>query len=731
MSIEWDYDPVPARCVCVDLETQSATDLTKAGRKAYFKCPSTRLMIAQFLHPDGLVEIWVPPGRAPEGVRLGEALPEWRGSRYSAVRFHMGDMPPPRAMQSAEDGMTWVAHNADFDANGWDILAPKHLPRPRRWHDTMPAARAAGLPGGLDAIGERVVGEGKDPGKDALKLLYRAAWKNDEPRYCIGTVPLWEAVLRYAIKDVLLLGEVLKATLPWGEPDVMAANMAINQRGVKFDRKLFVNMLDLWHAAETRACAEVTKLTGGEITNANIRSVPQVRGWLKREGFKVDSLDKRALEELFEDPEAFFEGAEGAEGEAEDRANRVIQVLRARQTATRAAKGKIVRALELADSDDRIRMCHVYYGAHTGRFTSWGVQLHNMLRGVPDLDIEGLTAIAAQRPLTIEDLQAAAAKCKGAVRMDDALATLYRAAFIPGGDKPLAIADFASVEARFVAWLAAETKLLEAFRDPTRDVYCDMAGVIFGRPVTKADKKERFVGKTTVLGAGYQMSHRKFQVLCDAGNIDLEAAGTTAEACIKAYREEYALIAGRRGLWKGLERAAFDCVQTGRDGYSNKCEFRMRDSALHMELPSGRCIVYHQAKIEDLVPGYCALLGLPEIPKPTLTFLHPRGWRASLYGGILTENASQGGCRDLMAAKIVESERLEYAGVVHVHDELACENVDSLEDYAKWMSIAPKWAAGFPMGCEAFFSPRYVKVPYKNSPLCTALMGRITHKENC
>lgn len=59
--------------------------------------------------------------------------------------------------------------------------------------------------------------------------------------------------------------------------------------------------------------------------------------------------------------------------------------------------------------------------------------------------------------------------------------------------------DSSQIEARTLAWLAGQNDLVEAF-DKGEDVYCIMASAIYGRQITKADERERFVGKTTILG---------------------------------------------------------------------------------------------------------------------------------------------------------------------------------------------------------------------------------------
>jgi len=72
--------------------------------------------------------------------------------------------------------------------------------------------------------------------------------------------------------------------------------------------------------------------------------------------------------------------------------------------------------------------------------------------------------------------------------------------------------DSSNIEARVLAWLARQNDLVEDFANGV-DVYCKMASRIYGRPITKANKNERFLGKTVVLGCFGPDT----QVLTDSG----------------------------------------------------------------------------------------------------------------------------------------------------------------------------------------------------------------------
>lgn len=64
-----------------------------------------------------------------------------------------------------------------------------------------------------------------------------------------------------------------------------------------------------------------------------------------------------------------------------------------------------------------------------------------------------------------------------------------------------------------------------------------MASKIFGVAVEDVTKDQRQVGKVTILGCGYSMSAAKFALYVGLMGIDLEASGTSADACVDAFRD--------------------------------------------------------------------------------------------------------------------------------------------------------------------------------------------------
>lgn len=703
----WNWNP--DRVVLIDLETQSTADISR-GSRAYLDHPSTRLLclVAKI---NELWLAWAPRSRIPRDYR----------PTGGPVQFYDSEEVPDVLREACERGDTFVAHNAaGFDAYAlWRFtgLAPE-------WYDTLPCARAAGLPGKLDDLGEQLMGAGKDEtGQRVMKLLTKAKHSHltGESEYPIGTSAAWDLLLRYNVRDVELLERVYRETCDYGEADVLRCDFAINSRGVSVDVQLADQLSAAWTHAQYEASQEIERLTAGYVPASQVRSADTCKEWLAHVGLSLDSLDKQQVKRLIDNPEEMI----GDDVESEVLAT-VVEVLTLRQVATSAASGKLA-SLRDNSRDGRAVEMLVYYGAATGRWSGRGFQPQNMGRGESRVDVEkcldAIDAIPTDARDAVGDLGATTGdRVVDALRgvhpdipMRDVLSTLTRPVFQAPAWKSLLIADYAAIEARGVAWLAEDAKLLDAFRSG-RDPYCEMASSIFGRTIMESDTDARQVGKVVTLGCGFGMSGNKFGVLCRSVGIDLAKLGTTAAACVATYRDRHAAI---KRLWYRFGDAALEVVGGKSRGQRvGRVALRMEGPHLVMVLPSGRKIVYRNACVEQQVPVYCKMLGLPEVAKPTVVYTHPRGYRKGVYGGLLTENAVQALCRDLLAVSLVRCEDESLPVVLHIHDEivaevLADEAEQRLGDLCGIMVDPPEWADGFPIGVGGFVSPRYVKSPFR------------------
>lgn len=111
-------------------------------------------------------------------------------------------------------------------------------------------------------------------------------------------------------------------------------------------------------------------------------------------------------------------------------------------------------------------------------------------------------------------------------------------------DHKVVVGDLGQVHARLTAWLSG-APLLQVFKDK-KDPYCVLASEIFGRPITKADEMERFIGKAGVLGLGFGAAAKKFYTMvlrsARAGAMDMNALKQVwsmelADSVVKTYRK--------------------------------------------------------------------------------------------------------------------------------------------------------------------------------------------------
>ena len=72
------------------------------------------------------------------------------------------------------------------------------------------------------------------------------------------------------------------------------------------------------------------------------------------------------------------------------------------------------------------------------------------------------------------------------------------------------VGDSSNIELRMVMALAGQWDVVDKLANGV-DLYCDFASKLFGRTITKADKAERFLGKTAMLGLQYGAGAPRFQ----------------------------------------------------------------------------------------------------------------------------------------------------------------------------------------------------------------------------
>jgi DNA polymerase len=252
--------------------------------------------------------------------------------------------------------------------------------------------------------------------------------------------------------------------------------------------------------------------------------------------------------------------------------------------------------------------------------------------------------------------------------------------------------DSSQIEARVLAWLAGQEDLVQAFADQ-KDVYKKMASAIYAKPEDQITKPERFVGKTTILGAGYGMGAVKFQAQLKTFGVSVEL--DEARRIIDIYRKTNPAITA---LWR---QAQLVLVSMSRDepaplGRAGVLSVVPKDCAIL--LPSKLLLRYDELKIHDGEKGI------------EFTYKTRKG-RTRIYGGKVIENVCQAIARCIIGEQMLRIST-KYKVVLTVHDAIACickdEEVEEARAYVEeCMRWVPKWAAGLPLNCESGVGKSY------------------------
>ena len=254
--------------------------------------------------------------------------------------------------------------------------------------------------------------------------------------------------------------------------------------------------------------------------------------------------------------------------------------------------------------------------------------------------------------------------------------------------------DSSQIEARTLAWLAGQWDLVEAF-EKGEDVYKIMASSIYGVDIEAVTDAQRFVGKTTILGAGYGMGPTKFQAQLKTFNVELSE--DECKRIIHVYRETYPHIPK---LWRdtgdALESLVVDNLTSIGEGMKLAVAGGIvLPNLLRLRYPNLRFEHKDNGKLEMV---YDTKKGRAVIP-------------TRIYGGKAVENICQALARIVIANQMLMIAR-RYKVAMTVHDSVVVVAPEAEADEARsfveqCMRIRPKWAAALPLNCESKMGASY------------------------
>lgn len=333
-----------------------------------------------------------------------------------------------------------------------------------------------------------------------------------------------------------------------------------------------------------------------------------------------------------------------------------------------------------------------------------GVQPQNFPRGTIKITPDVLEDIRSCDIQTLRMLYA---------RPMDVFSSALRNMIVASKGKEFFCADFSSIEARVLLWVAEDAAGLKEY-ELGLDTYISMAETVYGIPYKEIEteykaegySERRQLGKKIILACGYQMGVKKFKESCEAEGLLLP--DSMYERAHKAFRQKYPKIPQ---VWFNLERTAIMAVvNKGKKFSINKTTWFVKGDFLFCRLPSGRKLAYYKPEVRKESTSWGTdrfVLYYWTTDSKTKQWVN----RAS-YGGLLTENVVQAISRDCMAIAMKRVEDSGYEVLLTVHDEVLCERakgVGTLKEFKDLMSARPDWGLDIPLKVGGWVDERYRK----------------------
>ena len=560
-------------------------------------------------------------------VKVNNEQTEWFSGDMSATKDWL--------MRFPWDDHFVLAHNAMFDAA---ILTWRFDIRPKAWLDTLSMARAVLGPTAsvslaklVEHFGIGIKGHEVNDAKGFRRADFTPEHLAQYASYCVNDVELTYKLFReldvnFPVKEKRLIDVTIRM---FSDPVL------------ELDEQRLKDHLKDVQERKQKLFAEA-KITP-EILNSNKKFAALLESFNVRPPMKISPTTDKETYAFAKSDEEFLQLLDHSD-------ERVQAVVAARIGAkSTLEETRTQRFIDIAGHTrgHKLPIPLKYYAAHTGR---WG--------GSDSVNLQNLPSRGEQR----NKLKRCITAPKGHVIID---------------------CDSSQIEARVLAWLAGQSDVLTKF-SLKQDVYKYMASSIYGKPENMVTDHERFIGKTTVLGAGYGMGAVKFQTqLQNMGHrLDID----TCKHIIKQYRYTNTNIS----FWWTHLNHVLDWLITNKVSDNVDTVGLLAVSPFTgIELPNGMFINYPELRREP-AGGYSYMT---------------RQGRNRIYGGKVAENLCQAVARCVIGEQMLMIEK-ELRVVLTVHDAIACVVPESEAEQARafieeCMRTSPKWAEGLPLNCES------------------------------
>ena len=256
------------------------------------------------------------------------------------------------------------------------------------------------------------------------------------------------------------------------------------------------------------------------------------------------------------------------------------------------------------------------------------------------------------------------------------------------------VGDSSNIELRTVMALAGQDDVLLKLANGV-DLYCDFASKLFGRTITKADKGERFLGKTAMLGLQYGAGAKRFQEMVRLAKrtdptvelIDLDRA----YAIVDLYRSVHYKVVE---LWKRCDKVILPDIANGCSMLNVDVNGWFITQWDGFGRPGEPGVMYNELKYDGNEWTY--LMGKA---------------RVGIHGAKVVENLSQHAAMRIVMWQTARINQ-RYPVKLSVHDEAVCvvknDELDEARAYMEeCLAMTPKWCRSIPVACETGIGGSY------------------------
>ena len=569
------------------------------------------------------------------GIKVNNGDTEWASGTHEELKRYF-------------DGFDWansmvLAHNTMFDGA---ILSWLFGIRPRVWADTLCIARAVHgveVGGSLKALAERYNLGVK--GTEILNALgkRRLDFTDDEldsyGDYCINDVEL----------TYKLFNRLLKQGFPKKELRIIDCTLRMFIHPMlELDRDLLED-----HLHDIKLHKDKLLCDAGVADKKELMSNDKFADLLRSKGVEPPTkISPTTGKEAY----AFAKTDDGFKSLVTHE-NSEVQALAAARLGNKSTleETRTQRFIDIAGRGT-LPVPVRYYAAHTGR---WGGDDKINLQNLPSRGPNGKK--------------------------------LKKSIVAPAG-YTLIDCDSSQIEARVLAWFAGQDDLTDAFRNK-EDVYVKMASRIYETSEDQITKDQRFVGKTTILGAGYGMGAVKFQAQLKSFGTDISL--DEARRIINIYRDANWRISH---VWREAQHMVAAMERGDNYQFGKKGVIEVIGNREAIRLPSKLLMRYQDLRGERNSEG-------------TEYSYKTRNGRTRIYGGKVIENVCQALARCVIGDQMLLINN-KYRAVLTVHDSvIACvpeSEAEEAQQYVeKCMRYVPTWAEGLPLECESGVANAY------------------------